>query len=782
MEKRRQFKSFLKSCNCKGTLDKVESDLLKIDEYIGNVIGSKNAAIVKEHMNSVHNEDGRFSQIKLWKLKRKLCPNTSDPPLAKRDEIGNLVTAPEKLRALYARTYLHRLRCREMKPELMDVLFLKEALWSSRMKELKLMKTEDWNMNELEIVLNDFKNNKATDPMMLINEIFKVDCIGQDLENALLLLCNGIKESLFIPDYMRKQNITTIYKNKGSRLDMKNDRGIFILTSLRRILDKLIYRDKYEMIDQNMSDSNIGARRGRQVKNHLFILHGVINSVINGHESPIDIQFYDLEQAFDALWLTDCLIDLFDTLPPEKRDDELALLYTLSKENYVSVSTPHGLTERMCIRDIIQQGGTWGPVLCSNSIDTISKKIMSQGESCYMYRKKVQILPLAMVDDICAISTCGLDSLRLNTSINSHIELKKLRFHVPNKEGKSKCHKLHVGVKSSTCPVLKVHGTIMEEVSEDDYLGDVISADGKNSKNFNKRISRGMGLISQIINMLDIVSFGHYYIETAMLFRESVFLNSLLNNMEVWYGITSKEMKTLEDLDMSLLRRILKAPLSTPKEAFFLELGILPIGVSLKMRRIKYLHYLLQGSKQEMLGKFFWLQWNSPLKGDWVNTVRQDLADFGMSADSDILKRYSKNSFAKLVKSKAMDYAFYDLMKRKSNHTKMRYLNYFELRMQNYFTLPEVHISSLRKLFLFRVHMLGFAENFRGQNGSRLCPLCSLHADSQDLLASCVIVSEMFEGNIQDDIDNIYSKNLEIKSIKILTRAISVREKVNFEN
>ena len=36
------------------------------------------------------------------------------------------------------------------------------------------------------------------------------------------------------------------------------------------------------------------------------------------------------------------------------------------------------------------------------------------------------------------------------------------------------------------------------------------------------------------------------------------------------------------------------------------------------------------------------------------------------------------------------------------------------------------------------------------------------------------------EENIQDD--NIYSQNLEIKSIKILTRAISVREKVNFEN
>ena len=139
---------------------------------------------------------------------------------------------------------------------------------------------------------------------------------------------------------------------------MKNDRGIFLLTSLRRILDKLIYQDKYEAINANMSDCNIGARREKQVKNHLFILHGVINSVVNGKEDCIDVHFYDLEQAFDALWLSDCMIDLYDTLPYQDRDEELALLYTVSEENFVAIKTPHGLTERMTMPSIVQQGGT----------------------------------------------------------------------------------------------------------------------------------------------------------------------------------------------------------------------------------------------------------------------------------------------------------------------------------------------------------------------------------------------------------------------------------------
>ena len=111
---------------------------------------------------------------------------------------------------------------------------------------------------------------------------------------------------------MNLSNITTLYKQKGSRLSLNSERGIFILTSLKRILDKQIYVDKYSSIDENMSDSNIGARRGRNIKNHLFMIYGIINSVVRGNEDCVDIQNYNIKKAFDGLWLE----DVYDTLPP----------------------------------------------------------------------------------------------------------------------------------------------------------------------------------------------------------------------------------------------------------------------------------------------------------------------------------------------------------------------------------------------------------------------------------------------------------------------------------
>ena len=45
---------------------------------------------------------------------------------------------------------------------------------------------------------------------------------------------------------------------------------------------------------------------------------------------------------------------------------------------------------------------------------------------------------------------------------------------------------MHIGGNKETCQELKVHGTAMESVEEDTYLGDLISSDGKNKKNVEK--------------------------------------------------------------------------------------------------------------------------------------------------------------------------------------------------------------------------------------------------------------------------------------------------------
>ena len=141
------------------------------------------------------------------------------------------------------------------------------------------------------------------------------------------------------------------------------------------ILDSLTYQEKYPLVDRGMSDYNIGARKDRNIKNHLFIVYGVINSVLKGNDGCMDIQIYDVEKCFDALWLEDYMLDLFDTLPPEARDDKLALVYQTNTENVVAVNTAVGQTERVNMRNIVMQGGKRVPLQCSNSMDKIGKNV-----------------------------------------------------------------------------------------------------------------------------------------------------------------------------------------------------------------------------------------------------------------------------------------------------------------------------------------------------------------------------------------------------------------------
>ena len=93
----------------------------------------------------------------------------------------------------------------------------------------------------------------------------------------------------------------------------------------------------------------------------------------------------------------------------------------------------------------------------------------------------------------------------------------------------------------------------MESVTEDMYLGDLISNDGKNRE---KKLKKGLGIITQIMNFLEILSFGHHFVEIALLLRESMFINGTLFNAEIWYGLSKADIKELEDLDKLFLRGI----------------------------------------------------------------------------------------------------------------------------------------------------------------------------------------------------------------------------------
>lgn len=180
-----------------------QTKLEVMEERIADLSADKNAKKIKGQIEHLSNFEGEFSRSGLWEVKKSVCHRSKDPPMAKKDTAGNLVTEPEKLKQLYINEFTNRLRPREMASGMANLRSVKEKLWSKRKEELKQIKTADWNMQQLETVIKSLKLNKARDPLGWINEIFRPEVAGIDLRMSILRLLNLIKKEQIVPKFLK---------------------------------------------------------------------------------------------------------------------------------------------------------------------------------------------------------------------------------------------------------------------------------------------------------------------------------------------------------------------------------------------------------------------------------------------------------------------------------------------------------------------------------------------------------------------------------------------------
>ena len=165
-------------------------------------------------------------------------------------------------------------------------------------------------------------------------------------------------------------------------------------------------------------------------------------------------------------------------------------------------------------------GDVLAPLISSLQVDTFGKECLEEKKHLFYFKDIVPVGPLGMVDDLLTISECGFETNLMNQFINFKTGTKRLQF------GTTKCIKMHIGKTRSEilCKDLVVGGwkvevdtdpvtggstqsdvfqgnQKMECKSEQLYLGDLIAADGTHSKNVKLRSSKGLGAISQIMQI-----------------------------------------------------------------------------------------------------------------------------------------------------------------------------------------------------------------------------------------------------------------------------------------
>ena len=227
----------------------------------------------------------------------------------------------------------------------------------------------------------------------------------------------------------------------------------------------MIYNDEYDIIDSNLTDSNVGGRKTRNIRDNIFVLNAILNSRNKSSKESLDIQVYDVEQCFDSMWLHEVINSLFEA---GLKNDKLPLLFLENRNANIAVKTPGGLSNRTSISNIIMQGSVWGGLCCVVLLDKLGKLVYNNPDLLYYYKGVVPCPPLQMVDDVLAVQKCSASSLHMNTVINTFMELEKLTL------SKTKCSKIHIGRDTKQCRDLKVHEEVMKSSKSEKYLGDIV--------------------------------------------------------------------------------------------------------------------------------------------------------------------------------------------------------------------------------------------------------------------------------------------------------------------
>ena len=714
-----------------------KKELEKVESKLADLCAKHNYEKIMDEINAINYDEGGFNSGHLWKLKKKISPKCRDPPTAMLDECGNVLTGEKAIEHLAVKTYKKRLENRKINDDLKELQNDKEELCKLRLKVAGRNTTPDWNMDHLEAVLKYLKKNKNRDPFGYANDIFHTDVAGDNLKKALLILMNRIKRDQKYPQVLEDCDITSIFKNKGARNSFENYRGIFKVPVLRAILDRLIYNDEYGKIDAQLSDSNVGARKNRNIRDNIFVLNAISNSVVNGKEDPIDIQLFDVEKCFDALWVEECINDIFEA---GLTNDKLVLLYLENQNANIAVKTPRGRSSRVSTKNLIMQGTVWASFLCTVTMDKLGKFVYNHPDLTYKYKGVVETPSLGMVDDVLCVQKCSTETVKMNSIINSFMESKKLKL------SSKKCHRIHVQnktcKKSIDCHNIKVHKDNMETSTQQKYLGDIINTKGSIRNTIEERKSKGFGIANEIIAILEEIPLGRFKMEIGLKLRQAMLLNGILYNSEAWHNISETEIRILETVDEYLLRALVKAHSKTALEFLYLESGAIPIRFIIASRRLIYHHNILNREEKELVKRIYKEQKNNPSKGDFVELIKEDFKNAKIMQNDVEIQCMQTSTYKEYIKKHIRNAAFEYLTTKQASHSKVNTIKYTKLETQKYMVSPIFLNEEVNQLHALRSRTTNCKMNFKNKyrNDDFLCGLCNTENQDQPHLLRCNVL------------------------------------------
>ena len=432
-----------------------------------------------------------------------------------------------------------------------------------------------------------------------------------------------------------------------------------------------------------------------------------------------------MSKFFDEMGYEEMHNDVWDVAP---KSDKFSLIAKLDEEVEVKVKTPMGTTDKFKLNKVVLQGTVLAPIKSSIQLETFSSECWKsrKGTLLYKYKGCTLIPSLQMIDDILIVSKCGVQALELNAALNAFIEGKKLRM------SQEKSHNLHVSKVRKRCDLkLKVHEDEMERTDSFIYLGDKVTENGSVEETIKLRKVKSIGIRSQICSILKNVTLGAFYIKTALILRESMFVNGIITNSESWNFISLKQMKSLEDEDSRLWSSIFASPKCTNRVIYYLETATLPLRYILSKRLFLYFWHILSRPDHELISRVYKAQQLRPVRHDHCLRIKEEKERYGITLSDQEIQNMSKNKFKRYISDKIEKYAFTQLILSAKNQSKCQFIlkniDIADIKIQQYLICEDLMKEEQILLFSLRSQTFPVKSNYKYlHKDNMICRACHL--------------------------------------------------------
>ena len=590
--------------------------------------------------------DNTFSPDRFWKL----CKRTRtkcETGMSVETEEGCELYGDEAVRNAYMNEFMYRLRKREISKDLQNYEDQTELLCKLYLERAPEMKGPPYTKAELDKVRKNLKKGKSPGRDKFPPDIFKVG--GDKFQHCVLDTLNRVKEDNSIPDQWTQVQVSTMYKNKGKRKRLINQRGIFLKQVLSKIYGKLNI-NRAESSIEKIDPFQAGGKHNRSPADQKFLLRAAIDhsKYLN---LPIYITLYDYSQCFDSLWLSDCLLSLWKL----GVDDEVVrILHKLNQTCNIIVKTPVGMTDEFTMHSIVQQGSVSGGTLCVASIAEVTQEDLGQG--CQI--GTLNIKALAFVDDMLSANRNPYNSYVSHKNVKWFSDKKRLQLNGP------KC--VHMGInakKTDVIPRLKIGDTVMENVDCATYIGDQFNKAGTNKDLIEERVKKGKSCLVNAMSLCAEITMGLFTIQTLLLLYKSMFLQVILNDAQAWTNLTDKNIQDLQTIQLRYLKRMMHTPQSTPNSFTFLETGCLPIQYEIHVKQFTFLHHILTLDYDDPVRRTYYEQLKYPFEANWGNRMSELRALYGVLETDDEIIGLEKESWKRRIKTRVHIHALLELRK-----------------------------------------------------------------------------------------------------------------------